>query len=148
MQPWATSTVNDNASIPGNSLPLVFVSHFLSLHAERALCTFLQARKYNYLVTVHEHSKQVIIFGLVIVHGHNNQFGLDHQPSPYGWAESSLMWDCVRFYWADPDPVSFWAGSGPFKKQISKKNHLKKICDFPAYFSTEFCLVLVCIFIP
>jgi hypothetical protein len=54
--PWATSTVNDGASILGNSLPFVLVSHFIFLHAERALCTFLHARRNNYPVTVHEHS--------------------------------------------------------------------------------------------
>jgi hypothetical protein len=68
--------VNENTSIPGNSLPLVFISHCIFLHAKHALCMLLQYKKNNYLVN--EHSNRVILFGLVTVHGHSNQSGLDH----------------------------------------------------------------------
>ena len=62
MPPWATGIVNDSASIPGNPIPLVLVSSFIFLHAECALCKFLQARRNNYPVTVHKHSNRVIMF--------------------------------------------------------------------------------------
>jgi len=107
MPPWATSTMNDNTSIPGNSLPLVFVSHCIFLHAKRVLCTFLQYKKNNYPVTVHEHSNQVIVFGLVTMHRHSNQLGLDPQSSPArlrkkiffkNYFKKSMIL-CNLFYW-------------------------------------------------
>jgi hypothetical protein len=50
-------------------------------------------------------------------------FGLEHQPSPRGWAESSPVAYLAQFFF-------FWAGSGPVPK-IFKKNIFEKICDFP-----------------
>jgi hypothetical protein len=43
-----------------------------------------------------------------------------------------------------------WAQPEKKEKKIFLQNYcLKKyICDFPSYFYTKFCLVLVCIFIP
>jgi len=38
----------------------------------------------------------------------------------------------------------FWVRSGLVPK-IFKKNIFEKICNFPVYFVTEFCLILVCI---
>jgi hypothetical protein len=48
--------------------------------------------------TMHEHRNRVIVFGLVTVHGHSNQSGMDYQPSPCGWAESSPIGDSLYFF--------------------------------------------------
>jgi len=40
-------------------------------------------------------------------------FGLDHQPSPRGWAESSKKSERSLFcFWASPGPISFWVSPG------------------------------------
>jgi len=48
--------------------------------------------------TMHEHRNRVIVFGLVTVHEHSNQSGMDYQPSPCGWAESSPIGDSLYFF--------------------------------------------------
>jgi len=68
-------------------------------------------------------------------------FGLEHQPSPRGWVESSHN---KVLFWAGPGPISFWVDFdqaslvgrvGPVqKKYIFKKSFLEKIVIFPRIF--------------
>jgi hypothetical protein len=74
-------------------------------------------------------------------------FGLEHQPSPRGWVESSHK---KVLFWAGPGPISFLGRFRPslFLGRVGLvqkkfKNHFGEICDFPTYFSTPFWLISV-----